>query len=110
MLDLKKRNKRAMLVGFILFAVFIWSAAYLICLKSDAYKKAIEFSSINKIVVSKLGNSLRFRLAFYGFRVSENVNYGSAEFTIIAAGDRMYGDIYFLLIKKRLTGRFKKRY
>lgn len=108
MLDLKKVNKIYLLTGLCLFALVIWSAAYLFCLNSNAYKAAVAFSLKNKIVISELGNSLNFRLGLIDFRVSEGLKNGSAEFTIVASGDKSKADIYFLLIKKTTDWEIQK--
>ncbi|MFN3698367.1 MAG: cytochrome c oxidase assembly factor Coa1 family protein [Pseudobdellovibrio sp.] len=109
MLDLKKINKKLLLGIVLVFTVLVWTAAYVLCSKSDPYQKAIEFSSTNHVVNEKLGKIKSSRLGLYSFRVSENMTYGSAEFTVVLSGEKKKGSIYFLLTKDSSTGWMVRR-
>ncbi len=103
MLDLKKIDKKILIGICIVFALAVWTAAYLACSSSDAYKKASEFILSNTAVSDKVGKILKSRLGFYNFMVSENLKNGSAEFSVVVSGEKANVDVYFILTKNLST-------
>lgn len=104
MLDLKKANKKVLAIVCILVVICLWAAAYLACLNSDAYIKATEYSLKNRTIIESTGKIIKSRLGYFNFSVSEGLEYGTAEFTVVIFGEKENADVYFLLVKDSISG------
>lgn len=103
MLDLKKINKKYLILFFVVTFLIMWTTSHLLLMNSDAYQKAVVFSENNPLVLDTIGKSLKFRLALVGSKLSERQASGNAELILVVSGEKTNGDI-ILKMNKDSTG------
>ncbi len=100
----KKKLLKITITTFILLTCF-FLAIYLFCVKGEPYTFALNYLDSNKLIEEEIGSITSKRLAFFGYKVSNSVLVGSAEYKIYVKGEHSEGAVYLKM--KKSVGTWK---
>ncbi|NIO19739.1 MAG: hypothetical protein GTN76_03100 [Candidatus Aenigmarchaeota archaeon] len=95
-------NKKKMLTIFgitLLVLICFLIVLYILGVRSEAYKFALEFIKDNKLILEKIGPLKSQRLAPFGYFVRYTGPRGHAEYKILVKGEKGEGIVYIELEK-----------
>jgi len=95
---MKKRKKMLTIISItLILMICFFSGLYMLGIRSEAYKSALEFIYDNKLILEKIGPLKSKRLTLFGYSVRHRGSHGHAEYKISVKGEKGKGTVYLEL-------------
>ncbi len=105
MIITRKKMLITFVITIILLMICFFVSIYLLCVKGEPYTFAVKYLDSNKLIEEEIGIIASKRLAFFGYKVSNSVLVGSAEYKIYVKGEHNEGAVYLKM--KKSVGTWK---
>lgn len=97
---MRKKKKMLTILGITLILIICFFAGlYMLAVRSEAYRFALEFIDNNKLISQNIGPLKNQRLALFGYSVRQKGSQGHAEYKILVKGEKGEGIVYLELKK-----------
>jgi len=95
----KKKKMLTILATTLILFICFFIGLYILGVRGEAYKFALEFIDDNKSILENIGHLKSRRLALFGYSVGHKGPHGHAEYKILVKGEKSKGTVYLELEK-----------